>query len=261
MSNSGARRLREITPRQWHYEQLHPLTKNIDVLEFGSAVHTLILGTGAPVIEVATENWQNTTAQRRRKHLRASGAIPLRTEHFNKAATMARAVRRHPLVAKLLESGAAETTVYWRDKLTNVMLRLRADWIHINSRDQVIILDFKTTDSADPYQFARSVAKFGYDLQQDFYQRGFSTHGIRTTFLFVAISKDPPHIVTVFELTDIDLKYASTDNRNTIDRYAQFLHSNTWPDYGPGIHPIRIPSHYRTRRETIRECNPDIVHH
>ncbi|MBF6254456.1 hypothetical protein [Nocardia farcinica] len=57
LSSSGARRLLEVTPHRWRWEQDHPRPAS-DEMEWGSAVHTLVLGAGPPPVDTGFDRWQ-----------------------------------------------------------------------------------------------------------------------------------------------------------------------------------------------------------
>ncbi|WP_280426804.1 PD-(D/E)XK nuclease-like domain-containing protein [Nocardia carnea] len=241
LSSSGARRLLEISPRQFRHEQLHG-TPDTDTFEFGRAVHSLALGFGARVVEVRARDWKTNKAKEERKRWRAEGAIPLLTTTFFKAHAMATAVREHPALAPLLGRGWAEISFYWRDPATATLLRARPDWLHPTTDGAVVIVDLKTADSADPIEFGWAVRRHNYHLQQHWYQQGLLTHGLTNTFLFAVVSKHPPHVVSVCVIDEpAALEEAAHDNRRAIDLYAHCRASGHWPDYGTDIHYIRVP--------------------
>ncbi|WP_229434682.1 PD-(D/E)XK nuclease-like domain-containing protein [Nocardia farcinica] len=247
LSSSQARRLwLGVSPRQFRHEQLNG-TRDSDTLEYGRAVHTLTLHQGPPVVEVNAKDWKTKRAQQLRTAYRAAGAIPLLTQRYAEARAMATSARTHPTLAPLFDQGWAEVSFYWRDPDTGLMLRTRPDWLHPTADGGITAVELKTADSADPEDFAWSVLRYGYHLQQSWYQHGLAAHGLSSRLLFAVISKQPPHVVTVCELDRADLVDAAHQNRRAINLYARCLAADRWPDYGPGIHRIRVP-----RRATLR---------
>ena len=250
LSSSQARRLwwSGITPRQFRHEQLHG-SPDTDTLEFGRAVHTIALGSGPQVIELDFKDWKTNRAKELRRHHRLAGQIPLLPGNFAKAHAMSTAVRAHPALIPLLARGWQEVSFYWPDPVTGLMLRARPDWLHPSDDDHgVTIVDLKTTDSADPDDFAWSVLRYGYHLQQDWYTEAVLAAGMWVRrFLFAAVSKHPPHVVSVCELYPEDLIEAAQENRRAIDLYDHCQHTDHWPAHGAGIHRIRLP-----RRANLR---------
>ncbi|MBF6341277.1 PD-(D/E)XK nuclease-like domain-containing protein [Nocardia abscessus] len=249
LSSSGARRLwwSGITPCQFRYEQLHG-APDTEALEFGRAVHTMALGSGPLVVRLEFRDWKSKRAQALRRWHRQAGRIPLLHRTFDKAQAMAAAVRTHPALVPLLSEGWQEVSFYWPDPLTGLMLRARPDWLHPSVDGGVVVVDLKTTDSADPEDFAWSVLRYGYHLQQDWYQQGIAGCGLVVRhFLFAAVSKHAPHVVSVCELHPSDIAEAAEENRRAVNLFARCVGTDTWPDHGPGIHRIRLP-----RRANLR---------
>ena len=82
LSHSIIKVLLRQSPR--HAKHLHPRLSGklpddspTQAKEEGVILHKLILGTGAPVVEVAADDWKQKTDQRRRAEARASGHIPV----------------------------------------------------------------------------------------------------------------------------------------------------------------------------------------
>ncbi|CAH2603817.1 conserved protein of unknown function [Rhodovastum atsumiense] len=70
------------SPRHaWHaHPRLNPKwepSKPTQAKDEGAIVHSLILGTGVPVMEVAADNWNKKQDQVRRAQARAAGQIPI----------------------------------------------------------------------------------------------------------------------------------------------------------------------------------------
>lgn len=212
-------------------------------------MHTETFGFGPPPVCLDFRDWKTNRAQELRRAHRAAGHIPLLPRTYTKAVAMATAVREHPALVPLLSTGWPEVSFYWPDPDTQVMLRARPDWLHPTPDDAaVIVVDLKTTDSADPEDFAWSVLRYGYHLQQHWYTTALTAAGLVVRqFLFAAVSKHPPHVVSVCELDPEDVAAAGKENRRAIDLYARCLDTDTWPDHGPGIHRLRLP-----RRANLR---------
>lgn len=245
LSSSAARELLEVSPAEWMYARQNPRTTVPGHFLTGSAVHTLVLGKGAPIVEVAADDWRTAKAQKRKKEAIAQGGIPLLTDDVLTAEDMAAAVAAHPAAGRLFSSGRAEVSAYARDEQTGEMLRARADWIHTAPSGLKAGVDLKTADSADPIKFAKEVAKFGYFCQQPWYEDVFDEAGEPLdAFLFVVVSKVRPHLVSVMELRPEAVELGRARNRRAIDIWARCRQTGIWPTYGPDIHQIDLPTWY-----------------
>jgi hypothetical protein len=208
---------------------------------FGHAAHRLVLGKGAEIVEVDAPDWRSKAAQEIRKTAR-NGVAPMLTHELEAARAIERAVRQHPTAGPLFAQGDAEMSLYAVDPITGVKLRGRTDWL-TTINGQFFIVDFKTSDTADPESFARKGAGFHYHGQHAWYQDLVKAVGLSDSprFIDVVAEKTPPYVVTVVEFDDEAVAEGRRLNRKAIDIYARCVETNTWPDYGPGIHPISVP--------------------
>lgn len=208
---------------------------------FGHAAHSLILGKGAEIIEVDAPDWRSKAAREVREQA-CNGVAPMLTHELEKARAMVAAVRSHPTAGPLFEHGDAELSLYADDPETGISLRGRTDWI-TTIGGQLLIVDFKTSDTADPVQFARKGAGYLYHGQHAWYTDLVKSVGLSDSprFVDVVVEKTPPHVVTVVEFDDEAVTEGRRLNRMAIDIYARCVETNEWPDYGPGIHSISVP--------------------
>ncbi|OXR46631.1 Exodeoxyribonuclease 8 [Nocardia cerradoensis] len=245
LSQSGAKALLKTVPAQWIYDWLHPEPVEVnEIMEFGSAVHSLTLGVGAKVVEIKAENWTRKADQQIRKEHRAAGEIPLLTAKYRRAVAMADAVRLHPVIGPRLEDSQRELSGWFRDPETGIMRRFRIDALHTTPAGAALAMDVKTAETADPNEFAKSIRKFGYDQQDDWYVEGLEELGVPgAAFLFVVVGRKPPHLVSLNTVPRAYVERGRERNRDAIRLYAECLAAGHWPDYGVDtIHEIEQPA-------------------
>src|SRR5262245_6033039 len=110
-----------------------------------------------------------------------------------------RAYRRAPL-ARLLDEGMKELSIYWSDELGR-RWKARPDCFTAE-----VILELKTTGDVRPRAFARTRRRFGYDLKAAHYVDAVQRLTGRTPrFVFVAVELTAPHYVWVYELSRAEL--------------------------------------------------------
>lgn len=252
LSSTGARKLLACPARfRWERDNPPPSTRAFDL---GKLAHRLILGEGSPILVVEAVDWRSKAAQEQRAAAYDAGVVPVLRAEYEAALAMRDAVWRHDTAAELFEDGAAELSGYWRDEPTDVRLRFRPDWM-TGLDDRAVCVDAKTTVSADPAEFARSVVKFGYHMQAAWYLEGLRQNGIDdAAFLFVCIEKAPPHLVSVIELDAEAVAEGAYQNRRAIDLYAQCVATDTWPAYGHNIHTLSLPP-WATRASLQSDAN------
>lgn len=223
------------------------------VFDFGHLAHRMVLGAGNeftvldPAIHGlkkdgqiadnprATSTWKNAEAEARR-----AGRIPVSVEEWRTAEQMAEKVRAHPQSAELFTDGRPEVALYRRDPETGVRLRGRLDWL----RDDGIIVDYKTCQSAEPREIERAFHKYGYHMQSAWYQDMVTALGLaeQPRFLFVAQEKVPPYEVTVVEYDDIAIAEGRRLNREAIRLYAELRERGEWPSYTTETITISLPA-------------------
>ena len=251
LSSSGARTLLWQAPARFRAEQQERPDPKPEY-DFGHVAHKLILGVGEEIVEVDATSWQTKAASDTRREAWAQGKIPILTKHMETAQLMAKRVHEHPLAAALLSTGDPEVSGFYRDPLTGVRLRWRADWLH-PGRSRIICVDYKTTKDASPRGFHKSIGEYRYHQQDAWYRDGLIANEVDDDplFLFIAQEKVPPYLVSVHECRDWQLQRGRALNRNAIDRYAHCLETNDWPGYGDGIHTVDLPTYINYREEEM----------
>jgi hypothetical protein len=247
LSSSGARKLLEL-PARFHWERTHPRPPS-KAFSIGHAAHALVLGVGAPIVVVDAADWRTKDAKAKRDDALAAGETPLLASEYAQVVAMADAIHEHPAAALLLdpEHGDPERSLFWVDQQTGVWLRCRLDWMPHASNGRMILVDYKTSVSAERGEFARSAAKYGYHQQAAWYMDGVRHLGLAddVAFVFVVQEKEPPYPVSVVELHPADIEIGAVLNRRAVDLFAECMTSGVWPGYGHGIELVELPYWYR----------------
>ncbi|AWN02653.1 RecB-like exonuclease/helicase [Mycobacterium phage Xavia] len=257
LSVSGAKLLLPPScPAKFRWEQDNT-RKPKKVWDFGHVAHKLVLGKGAefeildPDIHglkadgtpsekpTATANWRKAEADARKR-----GKVPIHVDLFTKAYDMAEKVRQHPTAGPIFAdpAGVAEVALYYTDPETGVRLRGRCDWLtHVDGR--LIIVDYKTSVTANPAELVRKFWALGYHLQASWYRSLAMALGLDDDpdFLFVVSEKDQPHVVTMLRYDSEALAEGERLNRRAIDLYAECQSTGTWPTYTDRIVPLSVP--------------------
>lgn len=239
ISSTGARKLLECPARfKWELDNPAPHRPAFD---FGKVAHALVLGEGGAIQIVDADNWLTKAAKEQRAACYRAGVTPVLKADHESAVALRDSVMVHPTAGALFFDGMAELSGYWEDRATGIRLRFRPDWL-TELDGQPVCVDLKTTVSADPREFGRSVAKFGYHAQAAWYLDGLAAHGVSDArFLFVCAEKTAPYPVSVVELDDEALAEGRRRNRAAIDLYDRCVQTGTWPAYGDLIHSISLP--------------------
>jgi PDDEXK-like domain of unknown function (DUF3799) len=227
--------------------------------EFGTAAHGQVLGVGEPITVVDADSWRTKDAKAQAAEARAAGRTPVLAAEWQVVLDMAAALRRHPIAGPLLDpgTGRAELSLFWHDDEFGIPRRARLDWIKGR-----LVGDYKTTDCAAPGECARSMHKFGYGAQGDWYLAAAQACGLvgdDAAFLLIFQEKTPPYLVTVAEPDPVALAAGRDRNRRAMDTYARCMASGVWPGYAVGggstddqIVPLALPRWAEVEHENAR---------
>lgn len=129
-----------------------------------------------------------------------------------------------------------EASGYWLDDETGELCRCRPD---LYRDDLGVIVDLKSTLSAHPDAFARSVINYGYHAQEAFYSDGWQKCGKPVeAFIFIAWEKKSPFAHGVYELPPSIVDEGRAVMRKALNRYHECSASGTWPGYEEGVQEL-----------------------
>ena len=120
----------------------------------------------------------------------------------------------------------AEASIYWYED--DVLCKCRPDLIcpplnEPNSDNKIVIVDYKTTVSCEPFAFNKSVKKYGYDMQAAWYRRGLLMAGYDVEdFMFIAQEKVHPYASKVFRITKEQIDFGWTMMENYLEEYKEY---------------------------------------
>lgn len=194
----------------------------------------------APLVDRRTKEGKSIWEQFQREN---EGKEIISHDELTQLEAMHAAVHTHAAAGKLLGDGKAEVSLFWTDQVAGLDLKARFDLL----RDDCIV-DLKTTDDASPRAFASSIAKFGYHLQAAHYRRMASHLGLGDLpFRFIAVEKEAPHAVAVYELDSADLLLAEQQLQAALHRLQACKEFNAWPAYSRQIETISLPKWAQTQ--------------
>lgn len=254
LSSSGARLLLEPGgPAVFAHRRAHPPAPS-DTFDLGHAVHTAILGEGGVFVDTGFDAWTTKAAKEARDAAREAGRTPLKSADYARVMAMRDAVLAHPLGEILFADGQPELSIYHHDEHTGVRLRARPDWMPSGGR--TMIVDLKTTVSADPGEFVRkSVPAYGYHQQDPWYRDAVRAAGLGDDpqFLFVLVEKTAPHLVSVVELPPEAVALGRSLNRAAVDLYGRCVVDDQWPGLPAVIHRLDLADWaYKSAESVIR---------
>jgi exodeoxyribonuclease VIII len=141
---------------------------------------------------------------------------------------------------ELLSEGHTELSFFWKDKQTNLQCRGRADYIKNNG----VIVDLKTTKSAKPRDFQKSIVNFRYYVQAAYYLDAVSliTGEKYNDFAFIAVEKEPPYEVCVYWASEDMIAEGRREYRRCLNELESCLTKREFPGYQTEPEQIGMPS-------------------
>jgi|GEM_PF-5009169 len=162
--------------------------------------------------------------------------------------------KKRTLLQAMMASGFPELTIFWTDKETGLLLKVRIDFLTI-TKDMAIPLDIKTCMKAEEYTFAKDAGNRLYHVQAAMYMDGLNMalspilKEPIESFVFVACEKEK-----ACEVNEVKLGSASIDKgyeiyRNCLNKVAHYLDSKKREQiidtgYQQGLKEIELPIYH-----------------
>ena len=226
-----------------HYKW--PPEKQTKATAFGAALHDYVLSPDVFDATYAIKPIGFNGATKAGKELQAGwdeqGLIAVTYADFMAIKHIHEQIMAIPKARHLLSHGQPEVSHFWTDHDTGVQCRCRPDW----TPDSLPwLLDLKTTTDASPRGFSRSMANYRYHVQAAFYSDGVTaTTGQEiTNFLFLAVEKESPYAVALYELPQSAIDLGRALYRRDLQTYADAVMHDDWPAYGQDIQQIDLPA-------------------
>lgn len=230
------------SPKAYRYACDNPRADSLPLM-LGRAVHSAVLTPEAFDSEFVV--WDG--GDRRGKAWEAfkeahPGRTILKADEYALAQDIANAVLADAVAADLVADGDAEHPIFWTDPATGLLCKARAD---IVNRSRLLLLDLKTTRSIDPRRFGNECARLGYHLQMAHYASG-CTHGLGWaphSHILVAVEKEPPHDVGVFEIPVANRELAAEEVAALLERVRECREANRWPGRFDSVQRLQLPAY------------------
>lgn len=271
-SNSIGKILLTKSPQHAWLE--HPILniahKHENDLKFsvGTAAHAMLLQ-GLDVCEVIDHNdYRTTAAKEARDAAYAAGKTPLLKKQYAQVCDMVIAATNqlgeNTEMDYLFSDGKAEQTIIMTKGDTKIKTRL--DWL---SNDGKLILDYKTTDVANPDKWMRQMSDMGADMQSALYVAAAEAlTGVKPRFVFAVQEVKPPYPMYFVECFGPYEEYGQSRTNRAIATWEQCIASNTWPMYDKRIQAPDLPPYIEAQwleREmehdaTLKEDGPGVGH-
>jgi exodeoxyribonuclease VIII len=217
----------------------HWLRKNererSDAMDLGQMFHDLILSPEifkTNYVEMPSEikvrrgkEWEKFQDENKGKEV-------ITREENRKLVRMHQSFLEHPKAPLLFETGEAERSFTY--EIDEIKCRCRPDFINTKYN---IILDLKTTKSAIPDEFARSMAGNRYHVQAAWYLDGVNKclGTDINKFLFVAVETTSPYSVCIYDLGEESIEEGRRQYKKDLEKVRHYFDNRDKEDYYRGI--------------------------
>lgn len=250
ISSSGVKKITAQSAFHfWHDSPLNPDRpdeKEVPHFNVGKAAHDMLLmgGEWREKYFVLPEGFSSGATKKfaaaieEREAAIEAGIPVLRWQDAQVVEAVTKAIGANKDAVNALANGLPEMTIIHRDKETGVLCRTRPDWLPnsiVNAGPVRIVTDLKflAQTHCRPHGFSKALFDFGFHQSAAFYEDGIeAVYGLRpTNWLFIAVEKDAPHSVSVYELPRQDIERGRFQNQQALRIFADCLASDRWPSY------------------------------
>jgi hypothetical protein len=228
--------------------------------DIGQACHSLFLEGLDKCVVVYENDWRKKEAKDQRDEAYSDGKVPLLYQQYDEVKEIVHAAEKALLLSELniniRTSGLAEQSIFWRED--NTWFRIRPDWFII--RETPIILDYKTTTSANPEEFTRKIISMGYDLQDSFYRRGFKAqYNLEASFVLMVQETTKPYLCSFISLDPQFQDEARKKVERGINLWKYCIQTNDWFGYPTRVCHVEMPAWAMNWESTANYIDAEVI--
>ncbi len=211
-------------------------------MAFGSAFHAYVLEPDKFQEEFMVKTIDGRTVAGK-KFLLENEMIHKKTiiseEDFERIRYMDANIKKHDIAIRMLVGGHAEQVVLYKLKASNgndIWCKSKIDYLGND-----VMIDLKTTKSADIDSFSKSIENYSYYIQAAMYSHSIEALGQdRPKFYFIAVESEAPFAVSVIELSDEHYTLGYKKLYEAVDIFEKCLRENHYPAYPQTIQKSRM---------------------
>lgn len=155
-------------------------------------------------------------------------------------------LKSHPSIKPLLNGiTKTELSLQWVEQ--GITCKARIDAV-TEVKGVTLLLDLKTSRSAEQRDFERSCVNYGYLIQSAHYLAGAKACGLikedNNNFLHVVVEKEAPYLSAVYCLDDASLEVGEKRRQLALRKFSAAMSTGIWPGYSEQIETIAAPHWY-----------------
>lgn len=221
--------------------------RDTNALRVGRAAHALIVEGEAVFLAdhaVKPEGMSFATKEGKAWRAEAEGAgkTIISAAEWRAISSARDAIAEHPLARRAFEESDPEVTVTWRAE-NGLWLKARPDLLPRDPSRLSFACNLKTTESAKPSDFARSVWSYSYHVGAALTVDLLKALGWHRQpgYFFIAIEKSPPYSLIVATLDEEAEEWGRMQYRRAFETFARCIETARWPSYADDVLQIALP--------------------
>jgi len=236
-------------PQAWAYQQKH-WRPDSPQMAFGRLTHTMVLEPHKFVEQYISVDATTRTTKMYKDAVKNNPdkAVVLKSE-----VQRAQAIQFAVFACKQIdfnevrEASMIEASGFWHEG--DILCKFRPDLMAADA-----LWDLKTTTDASPDAFQHQVMRYGYHTSAAWYLRGANKvfGNAPRRFFWIAVEKEAPHAVQVYEATTELLEAGLQVCKRGIANYRECQQTRTYPAYATQVLSMDLPAYLKPKyKETI----------
>jgi hypothetical protein len=146
--------------------------------------------------------------------------------------------------AKALLAGCDSEVAMFAEHRTGLWIKGRVDALKVESDNEAVIVDVKTTSAGADYgTFSRQAAQLNYHVSAAWYCHLAGLNGLPPArFYWIAVEVAPPYAVAVYEIHPDALDLGVGMMNDALDLIARCEDEGHWPGYGAEVQALNLPA-------------------
>lgn len=225
-------------------------------LNFGSAIHTIVIEPEVfeAVWAIHPEGNKNSLDYKEAAaELIDEGLTLISQKHWDACHRICDSIHDQDCYARdIIRGKSAGEVSYVVDSDAGIQHKIRPD-IMIEAVEMVV--DLKSTISANAQRFERQGCDLGYHLSKPFYMEALerAEPGKWKQHLFLAVEKEPPWEFALFDVNPeaTDLAYREVDR--LLAAFEECVMNDDWPGYPRSVQSMGLPGYEYQRVQKAKE--------
>lgn len=237
----GSSKLKAFAESPLHYEKFH-MEEDSESLAFGRAAHTYILE-GAEAFHKSYFVLPKKMIKRGKAYEtvleRAGTKSMIHASKFENILGMQKQLMKSEAAKYIEADGFTEVSLFWTGKKNKIQCKGRLDKLILAetlNRPMDLIIDYKTTVSAEEYKCMRAMSDWKYWLQEAHYGTGYHQITKRDCeFIFIFQEKTEPYDVCLMRMSDDSSPVAYQRHLELMAKLKCCLVNKDFPGRNAGI--------------------------